>query len=198
MSAPTDDEFQFARVRHGYDPREVDDYLQRFAEYAAKLEDRAVSAESALEECGHTLAELRGRLQAATGAELSGRLAEILRLAEEEAHEIRARARAEARAMTEDAAREVDESRRATADERLRFDEELREIAAIRDRYLGDLRALGGEIMQATDRYEPELGRVGVAQEHLPDLDRVTGPDSVDDDANTRTGIENADVVTPR
>ena len=92
MSAPAANERRFTRSRRGHEPAEVDDYLERFAQYAAKLEDRAVVAESALEDCGNALAELRGRLQEATGTDCRVVLAEILRLAEEEANDIRDRA----------------------------------------------------------------------------------------------------------
>jgi DivIVA domain-containing protein len=196
MSAPAANERRFTRSRRGYEPAEVDDYLERFAQYAAKLEDRAVAAESALEDCGNALAELRGRLQAATGTELSGRLAEILRLAEEEANDIRDRAHAEAQAMTEHATREADELRRAAAEERLRFEHDLRALTAIRDGFLGDLRALGAEIVQATDRYDSDTADAAATQEHLPVFDGVVGLDPVADAMETSTPAGDANAVT--
>ena len=196
MSAPASSERLFTRSRRGYEPAEVDEYLERFAQYAAKLEDRAIAAETALEDCGKALADLRGRLQAATGTELSGRLAEILRLAEEEAHEIRDHARAEAQIMTERATREADESRRAAAEEQLRFEQDLRAIAAIRDGFLGDLRALGAEIVQATDRYDSDTVGPSAGQEHLPVFDTVAGLEPVEDATDATTPADDASAVT--
>ena len=196
MTAPAANERSFTRSRRGYEPGEVDDYLERFAQYAAKLEDRAVAAESALEDCGTALAELRSRLQASTGAELSGRLAEILRLAEEEAHDIRDRARAEAQAVTEHATREADESRRAAAEERLRFEHELRALTAIRDGFLGDLRALGAEIVHATDRYDSDTAGVDATQERPPVFDGVVGLGPVADVTETTKRVDDANAVT--
>lgn len=196
MSAPAANERLFTRSRRGYEPAEVDAYLERFAQYAAKLEDRAVAAESALEDCGNTLAELRGRLQAATGTELAGRLAEILRLAEEEAHDIRDGALVEAQAVTERATREADESRRVAAEERLRFEQELRSIAAIRDGFLEDLRALGAEILQATDRYDSDAAGPVAGQEHLPVFDGVVGLEAAEDATDTTTPADDENAVT--
>ncbi len=198
MSAPAINKRVFTRSRRGYDSGEVDDYLERFSQYAAKLEDRAIAAESALEDCGNALGELRERLMAATGTQLSGRLAEILSLAEEEAHDIRHRARVEAQSMADHAIRAAEEVRRAAAEQRLEIEHEIRDLVAIRDGFLSDLRALGAQIVQATDRCDQGFVSPETTQERLPVFDAVEALEPVADPTEPPTADDDASSVTRR
>ena len=92
---------RFSHSLRGYDRVQVDEYLAQSSQQLIELEDRTVAAESALVECRHELAS-------PGSAGISQRLAAILQLANEEADEHPARARAEADATTQAAAEEAE------------------------------------------------------------------------------------------
>lgn len=193
MNVPEPPELVFSRSRRGYDPSEVDDYLARFTEYAARLDERAVAAETSLEHCGRALAEARGQLAAAAGSELSSRLAQILTLANEEADDIRERARVEAQSTTAQAARDAEEVRQETEERRLEAEGKIRSLALTRDGFLSDLRNLGAQIMHATGQYENGIVSLGATQEHLPvfDAEAELEPSVDATESETHAGDEN-------
>ena len=138
----------FARSLRGYDRAQVDDYLASFREYAIQVENRASAAESELMQCRRELAFSPGTVG------ISQRLAAILQLANEEASEIRARARAESATTTEQAASRAERTINDAIEQRDAIHREIDELAAIREELLQRLIELGGQIVGATERYQ--------------------------------------------
>jgi cell division septum initiation protein DivIVA len=139
---------EFAHAFRGYERTEVDEYVTSMRDYTIQVEDRARAAESALVQCRRELASSPGTVG------ISERLAAILQLANEEAAEIRARARADSEATTEEATtraeRTIDEATR----HRDAIQREIDELSAVREELLQRLIALGGQIVEATERYQ--------------------------------------------
>ena len=92
----------FSHALRGYDRAQVDEYLASYTEYSVQVEERARKAETALAQCRRELASSPGTVG------ISERLASILQLANEEAEEIRERARTESEATTLAAATEAE------------------------------------------------------------------------------------------
>jgi DivIVA domain-containing protein len=147
----------FSRRFSGYDTREVDDYVGRLTQYGQHLEERTAAAERSLAKCSSELAEARRRLAVGTGAELPARLGQILALAEEEAHDIRERARVETRAITDQAARDAEAMMIEAAEERSATEREVQQLKATRESILDDLRSLSAQIAHAADHRDARL-----------------------------------------
>ena len=82
---------EFGHAFRGYEREQVDEYVAWMRDQAIQSEDRAGRAEAALAQCRRELAS------SPTTAGISERLAAMLQLATDEAEDIRARARADAR-----------------------------------------------------------------------------------------------------
>ena len=147
MSIREQDAPDFSPSLRGYDRAQVDEYLAWLRNTAAQAEDRASRAESALEQCRRELASTP------TTAGISQRLAAILQLANEEADEIRVRARDESEARKREAAeqatRTVDEANQL----RDAIRREIDELTVVREELLQRLIELSGEIVGATERF---------------------------------------------
>jgi DivIVA domain-containing protein len=146
----------FSRRFSGYDTQEVDDYVARLTQYGQHLEERTAAAERSLAKCSSELAEARRRLAVGSGADLPARLGQILALAEEEAHDIRERARVETRAITDQAVRDAEEMLIEATEERSAIERQVQQLAATRDSFLDDLRSLGAQMAHAAQHYEIE------------------------------------------
>jgi DivIVA protein len=138
----------FSHALRGYDRAQVDEYLASYTEYSVQVEERARKAETALAQCRRELASAPGTVG------ISERLASILQLANEEAEEIRERARTESEATTRAAASEAER----TVDDALRQRDaiqlEIDELTDVREALLQRLIALSGQIVDATERYQ--------------------------------------------
>jgi DivIVA domain-containing protein len=184
----------FSRRFSGYDTQEVDDYVARLTQYGQHLEDRTAAAERSLAKCSSELAEARRRLAVGGGAELPARLGQILALAEEEAHDIRERARGETRAITDQASRDAEAILIEASEERRAIERQVQQLSATRDGFLDDLRRLSAQIAHAaqqcdadSERPEPAQERLEVfdaeALEPLPVAEPLVQSDDVADDA---------------
>ncbi|WP_283099050.1 DivIVA domain-containing protein [Frankia sp. AgB32] len=83
---PAADRPAFDEVAHGYDPRQVDDYLATLWRYASRVTSRAAAAESALKH-----ERERNDARAADdqiAAQAGGRIGQMLAIAEQQAEEI--------------------------------------------------------------------------------------------------------------
>jgi hypothetical protein len=149
----------FSRRFVGYDTREVDEYVARLTEYAHLLEHRAVEAEEVVAAQTGELLVARERLEAMAGGELTGRLAEILSLANEEAADILARAHAEEHEAHERASATASATLAKAAEECRGLERHLEALYATRDALIDDLRNLGARITQAAEEYrmQPEI-----------------------------------------
>jgi len=176
MSIREQDAPDFSQSLRGYDRAQVDEYVSWLRTAAAQAEDRAARAESALAQCRRELAST----PTATG--ISERLAAILQLANEEADEIRVRARDESEARTREAAqqaaRTVDEANQL----RDAIRREIDELSVVREELLQRLIELSGEIVGATERFrgcEPGTVPLAVGTTELYDAE-ADAPSDVD------------------
>ena len=176
MSIREQDAPDFTQSFRGYDRVQVDEYLGWLRTAAAQAEDRASRAELALAQCRRELASTP------TTAGVSQRLAAILQLANEEADEIRVRARDESEARTreaaEQAARTVDEANQL----RDAIRREIDELSVVREALLQRLIELSGEIVGATERFrghEPGTVPLPVGNTELYDAE-ADAPSEVD------------------
>jgi cell division septum initiation protein DivIVA len=146
-----EEERRFAVVRRGYDRAEVDEYIREMWERAVQLqEDRPATPAS----------------------ELSGRLAQILELANDEADDVRAEAQARgdeiiaaadarAQAMIASAAERCDDVER-----------KIRELSATRDHLLAALAGLNQQLTRAIEYHSFQTGNgIALPDQALP-LDR--------------------------
>jgi cell division septum initiation protein DivIVA len=184
MSIREQDAPDFSQALRGYDRAQVDEYLGWLRTAAAQAEDRAGRAESALEQCRRELASTP------TTAGISQRLAAILQLANEEADEIRVRARDESEARTREAAeqatRTIDEANQL----RDAIRREIDELTLVREELLRRLIELSGEIVGATERFrghEPGTVPLPVGTTELYDAE-ADAPDA--DDAGSEIDDE--------
>jgi len=138
----------FSNSLRGYNRDQVDEYVASFREYTIQVEDRAKAAESGLLQCRRELASAPGTVG------ISERLAAILQLANEEATEIRERARAESEATIRAANSQAERTVTDANQHRDAIQREIDELSAIRDGLLERLIALGGRIVEATERYQ--------------------------------------------
>ncbi|SNQ48402.1 hypothetical protein FRACA_2460005 [Frankia canadensis] len=164
----------FDEVTHGYDPRQVDDYLATLWRYASQVTSRAAAAESALKAERERSASAGADEQLA--AQAGGRIGQMLAIAHQEAEEIINGARVIAESALEEAIEDaganhpivreardqaerllldaVEESRRIAAERHLELREEITRSAASLDA----LRHQQGEIIGAVLRLRAILG----------------------------------------
>ena len=164
----------FDEVAHGYDPRQVDDYLATLWRYASQVTSRAAAAESALKAERERSAAVAADEQLA--AQAGGRIGQMLAIAHQEAEEIISGARAIAESALEEAIEDgganhpivreardqaekllldaVEESRRIAAARHLELQKEIARSAASLD----SLRHQQGEIIGAVLRLRSFLG----------------------------------------
>lgn len=179
----------FSYSLRGYDRGQVDDFLVSFREYASQLEERASTAESALVQCRRELASAPGTVG------ISQRLAAILQLANEEAEEIRARARADSEATTRQAATEAARTVNEATTLRDAIQREIDDLSVVRGKLLERLIELGGAIFDATERYQgyppgaatPASDNVKLFDGEATDDEAAVDPEQVaDPDADTQ------------
>jgi cell division septum initiation protein DivIVA len=184
MSIRTQEFPEFAPALRGYDRLQVDGYVERLREYALEVEDRAISAEAALADLQQESGDLRRQLAAAGGGELPQRLAHILDVANEEADEVRQRARVEADELSHRARAGAEQSRRRARAEAERI---VADAVAGRDAVQRQIRDL--ELTRA--RFLEGLGHIhqGIARvlEHPPPKSLPAASTSSDRAASDRT-----------
>jgi len=141
---------QFPVARHGYDKREVDNFMLELANW---LESRA--------------AEEVGSFAVKRKLEMVGRsTANILMAAENEAEELRRTTEEEMRQVRDNSVREVEDKlaaatskARSTVEEgqrrRAALESQITELEALRDRVLNDLERLGEELGTAVAANHP-------------------------------------------
>ena len=167
MSIRTQEFPEFAPALRGYDRLQVDGYVERLREYALEVEDRAISSEAAFAELQQETGDLRRQLAAAGGGELPQRLAHILDTANEEAEEVRSRARTESEELGRRARAAAEQStRRARAEaERIVADavagrdavhRQIQELELTRNRFLEGLRHINEGISRLLDHSPPK------------------------------------------
>ncbi len=180
----------FSNSLRGYHRGEVDEYLALSWDYTIQVEERATAAEAALLECQRELVSSPGT------AGISQRLAALLQLANEEADEIRARARADSDTTTRQAATQAEHTINDTNQQRDAIQREIEELSSVREELLARLIELGGTILDATERYQgPPPG----ASLPAPDDVEVLDAEAVDDDAAVGAGpVADPDVDTQR
>ena len=88
----------FVRSRRGFDPNEVRGYLQQIGRRVRQLETELVDALQRAEKAEEKANQSPGAIEADQFGALGGRVAEMLRLAQESGAEIRSTAEAEAEA----------------------------------------------------------------------------------------------------
>ncbi len=138
----------FSQAFRGYDRAQVDEYLTSYTEYSVQVEERARKAETALAQCRRELASSPGTVG------ISERLASILQLANEEAEEIRERARTESEATTLAAASQAERTVNDALRQRDAIQREIDDLSDVREELLQRLIALSGRIVEATERYQ--------------------------------------------
>ena len=165
MSIRTQEFPEFAPALRGYDRLQVDGYVERLREYALEVEDRAISAEAALADLQQESGDLRRQLAATGGGELPQRLAHILDVANEEADEVRQRARAEADELSHRARGGAEQSRRRARAEAERI---VADAVAARDavqRQIRDLELTRARFLEGLAHIHQGIARV---LEHPP------------------------------
>jgi len=168
---------EFSFSLRGYDRVQVDEYVAELLEYVIQVEERAVTAESALGEC-------RRELASPGSAGISERLAAILALANEEAEQIRVRAQAEGAATTQQAASAAERTIAAAHQQRDAIQQEIGDLVATRDVLVQRLVALGNEVRDATVRYQEYVPGAAPAEHADVELFDAEAIDAeADDDA---------------
>ncbi len=147
MSIREQERPDFAHSLRGYDRTQVDEFLASLREYTIQVEDRESAAEAALAQCQRELASSPGPVG------ISQRLAAILQLANEEADEIRTRAEAESETTTQQAVSQAERTVNDANRKRDAIQREIDELSAVREELLQRLIELGGQIVDATERY---------------------------------------------
>jgi cell division septum initiation protein DivIVA len=180
----------FSNSLRGYHRGEVDEYLALSRDYTIQVEERAAAAEAALLECRRELVSSPGT------AGISQRLAALIHLANEEADEIRARARADSDTTTRQAATQAEHTISDTTQQRDAIQREIDELSSVREELLARLIELGGTIFDATERYQgPPPG----ASLPPPDDVALLDAEAVDDDVAVGAGpAADPDVDTER
>ncbi len=163
----------FGHSLRGYDRAQVDEYVAWARGQVIEAEERARHAESALVQCRRELAA------SPTTAGISQRLAAMLQLANEEADDIRSRARAESEATTRGATTHAERTVAEATRQREAIQREIDDLSAIREGLVHRLIELGGDIVGATERfrgYLPGTSPVGGSRAHLFDVEADDPP----------------------
>ena len=177
----------FSHSLRGYDREQVDEYVTSLRGYTIQVEDRAQAAESALVRCRRELASAPGTVG------ISERLAAILQLANEEASEIRERARADSETTTQAATSQAERTIDDANARRDSIQREIDELSAVREELLERLIALGGQIVEATERYQ---GYPPGAAPHMNPEVKLFDAEAADDEPAADEPDEQADPVT--
>ena len=158
----------FAVVMRGYERHQVNDFIKNLEDDLRTImgeRDQALGKANEehqrAEQLTAELAELKGQLretQAPTFESMGGRIASMLRLAEEEAAEIRRSAEADA-----------ERARQASAEERAAADQQIASDRAEADQYVADRRAEADDVLasakaEASEHLESHRRQ---AEEHL-------------------------------
>jgi cell division initiation protein len=181
----------FQQVRRGYDPDEVDDFLERVAAAVSRLQSqlveanrRAEIAEAAAARSGPSQSDNPALEEMQRTLVLAQRTADAaVREAREEADTLVATARREAATILTNGRQEAD---RYAAESRLTLSSEVRDLEQQREALLGDLTELERHV-------ELQRSRIRIAAEELqrviddPDAFRVERPE----------GFEQAAAPTP-
>jgi cell division septum initiation protein DivIVA len=146
-----EEERHFAVVRRGYDRAEVDEYIREMWERAVRLqEDRP----------------------ARPAAELSGRLAQILELANDEADDVRAEAHARSDEIIAAAEARAQEMIESAADRCEDVERKILELSATRDQLLAALAGLNQQLTRSIEYHSFEMGHGIALPETTHTLDR--------------------------
>jgi cell division septum initiation protein DivIVA len=153
-------EREFDRVRSGYDPDQVHEYLGHVDTLIESLEKDLREARAQYDAVRHRLASARQEAY----DELAGRMAEVLRTADQEAEKARSDAEQEAKWRVAEARTEAERLRREANDDLERIQQEgehvLRTVREEVDSILGDL----------ADRRNAMLRELREMQEHLKSI----------------------------
>jgi hypothetical protein len=167
---------RFAEERHGYVKAQVDEYVGAWLVYRAEREAQVDGLTAELASCHDALQEAREALTSArAGGDVPQRLTQILGLANEEADELRARARAEATGLVQDAEREARELVDRATLERAVVEQDIRRLEASRDRLVGRLAALAAELSAAVAEHRRTNGPLGASSGGEADATEQTG-----------------------
>jgi DivIVA domain-containing protein len=176
----------FASVRRGFDPDQVRDYLEQIADQVERLEKEVKesrlaveAAESKASERSDAAAEGSSQSDQDPYADLSARMAEVLRAADEQAKRLVIEARSEAERLTIEARSEADRVRtdaQAKAEEaRYQGAEALRRAREEADRALSGLASRRRTVISQLQEMQQRL--FGVAKELESAIDRTDGDD---------------------
>lgn len=183
MAALSQDMPEFATVMRGFDRGQVEDYVARMHDFLHDAEKRAVTAARSLAEAEHRAARLeeelaRSRQTSGVPEQLGQRLTEILRLAGEEAADVRASARAQAdelvqgarakaQAQLEEAGRRAEQQLQQAREQAERLVTEARkEGEAVRvhhEKSLEDLTRRRDEVASELERVREILASLGLS-----------------------------------
>ncbi len=166
---------QFATMRRGFDPDQVRDYLGQVADHVESLEAQAREARREVE-----AAERRPAAPAGDPyGELSSRLAELIRAADQQADKLRQGAREEAERVLAEARADADRIRldaQARAEEaRASGDKALRDAKFEADRTLAALSSRRESLVGQLQAMQERL--LGVARELEAAIERPAGGD---------------------
>jgi DivIVA domain-containing protein len=167
---------QFATVMRGYDRGQVDDYVARLNDFLADAEQRAQRAEGGVadlttrverltEELRHAVERRQPNRAGAPYDGLGERIEQVLRLAGEEADNMREHAQSEADAILTDAQRRREAEREAS-------ERDLAAVATRRDAVVAELR-----------RVQDVLATLGLRQALVDDAAATAQPDAAAPDA---------------
>ena len=179
----------FSQAFRGYERAQVDEYLASYTEYSVQVEERARKAETALAQRRRELASAPGTVG------ISERLASILQLANEEAEEIRERARTESEATTLAAASQAERTVNDALRQRDAIQREIDDLSDIREELLQRLIALSGRIVEATERYQ---GYAPGMAPHAPAKVELFDAEAVDDEPEGVAPVVDPDAETQR
>ena len=183
---------EFSSSLRGYDRVQVDEYLAELRESVIQVDDRAVAAESALVEC-------RRELTSPGSAGISERLAAILQLANEEADQIRAQARAEGAATTREVASAAERTLGDANQQRDAIQGEIDELATVREILLQRLVELGKQNRDDSEQYlgyVPALGARPHAEVELFDAEAIEVDAEIDDAEPVADAAVQPDLLT--
>ena len=206
MAALSQDMPEFATVMRGYDRGQVEDYVARLHDFLHDAEQRAVTAMRRQAQSEHRIARLEqelGQARQAPGVpeQLGQRLTEILRLAGEEAADVRASARAQAdelvqgartkaQAQLEEAGRRAEQQLQQAREHAERLVAEARqESEAVRvhhEKSLADLTRRRDEVAAELERVREILASLGLSagKPAQPAEQRVEGRPGTPQDPN--------------
>jgi DivIVA domain-containing protein len=172
-------EQEFERVRSGYDPDQVQEYLGRVADVVESLEKDLRDARAQRDNLRHRLAKARDDAY----EQLAHRMATVLGAADHQAEKIRLEAEQEATSQVQEARKEADRFRRDAQAEVLRIRREgeqvLRTVRAEVEDVVGGLVARRSALLTELRAMRERLSAI------VGDLDAVTSaapamPDIVD------------------